>query len=240
MYEFSIHLEGTNNSGKGNYLISEFNLGILTEALTAIFIVMYFCLIRPFFRNSSPRILKGIGIGMFLLLLSLVSLMLIDVVDSIMFQSHHHRCFLSSNVTASNNTTQSQLSLSHVSRWYLVLPHTFNALGYTSFYPSVYAFICAQSPHAMKGLLIGTFFAIKGIFQLLGALLSLSFLKWNENFVMSCGSVYFLVNITFSLVGLMAYICAARKYHYRQRDEPDHTYRYAEEYYGKSDSETED
>jgi hypothetical protein len=92
----------------------------------------------------------------------------------------------------------------------------------------------------MKGLLIGTFFAIKGIFQLLGALLSLSFLKWNQNFIMSCGSVYFLINIILSLAGLMAYVCAARRYHYRERDEPDNTYRYAEEYYDKSDSEAEE
>ena len=178
------------------------------------------------------------GLGMLLLLLSLVSLLLIDVVDNVMVQPHH-RCFLSSYINASN-TTQS-LSLSHhVSRLYLILPHTFSALGYTSFYPAAYAFICAQSPHAMKGLLIGTFFAIKGIFQLLGALLSLSFLKWNQNFIMSCGSVYFLINIILSLAGLLAYICAAHKYHYRQRDEPDNTYRYAEEYYDKSDSEDEE
>ena len=242
MYEFSIHLEGdsSNNNntngvtGKGNYFISVFNLGILTEVLTVISIAMYICLIRPFFLSSKPIILKGIGLGMLLLLLSLISLLLIDVLDSTMVQPHHG-CFLSSNINASNTT----LSLGHISWWYLILPHTFNALGYTSFYPSAYAFICAQSPHAMKGLLIGTFFAIKGIFQLLGALISLSFLKWNKNFIMSCGSIYFLINIVFSLVGIITYICAARKYHYRQRDEPDNIYRYAEEYYDKSDSEAD-
>ena len=246
MYEFSIHLESesfdnnstNNHTGKGNYLISEFDLGILTEVFTAIFIVIYVYLIRPFCLNSNPKILKGMGLGMLLLLLSLVSLLLIDVVDNVMVQPHH-RCFLSSYINASN-TIQSLSLGHHVSRLYLILPHTFNALGYMSFYPAAYAFICAQSPHAMKGLLIGTFFAIKGIFQLLGALLSLSFLKWNQNFIMSCGSVYFLINIILSLAGLLAYICAAQKYHYRQRDEPDNTYRYAEEYYDKSDSEDEE
>ena len=250
MYEFSVHIEGEysfSNSTefnritrKGNYFISEFNLGILTELLTAMFILMYICFIRPFFLNSNPKILKGIGLGMLLLLLSLVSLLLIDVVDTLMVHPYH-TCFLSSamNINASNTTQSPPLSHS-ISRWYLLLPHAFNALGYTFFYPSAYAFICAQSPHAMKGLLIGTFFAIKGIFQLLGALISLSFQKWNQSFVMSCGSVYFLVNIVLSLAGLMAYICTASKYQYRQRDEPDNTYRYAEEYYDKSDSETED
>ena len=247
MYEFSLHLEGkspeNNTHGateKGNYFTSVFNLGILTEVLTVIFIAMYICLIRPFFLNSGPRILKGLGLGMLLLLLSLISLLLINVaLDSITVQPHHG-CFLRSYYIINASSYNATQSLSHVSRWYLILPHTFNALGYTSFYPSAYAFICAQSPHAMKGLLIGTFFAIKGIFQLLGALISLSFLKWKDDFVMSCGSMYFVVNIAFSLVGLMTYICVARKYRYRQRDEPDNTYRYAEEYYDKSDSDAEE
>jgi hypothetical protein len=38
------------------------------------------------------------------------------------------------------------------------------------FYVAIYEFICAQSPHSMKGLLIGTHFAIKGIFQLVATL----------------------------------------------------------------------
>ena len=246
MYEFSIHLEGefpeNNTDGvtvKGNYFASIFNLGILTEVLTVIFIAMYVCLMRPFFLNSKPKLLKGLGLGMFLLVLSLISLLLIDIVLNSIPGQPHHRCFLSSNFNISSSGSNATQSLSHttVSRWYLILPHTFNALGYMSFYPSAYAFICAQSPHAMKGLLIGTFFAIKGIFQLLGALISLSFLKWKEHFVMSCGSMYFVVNIVFSLIGLMTYVCAARNYRYRQRDEPDNTYRYAEEYYDKSDFE---
>ena len=241
MYEFSVHLESEspdNNVEKGNYFISEFNLGIFTEILTVIYIPMYICFIRPFFLNLfNLRILKGLGLGMLLLLLSLISLLLIDVVlDNNVMVQPHKECFLSSNISAPNTT----LSLHHICRWYLLLPHTFNALGNTFFYPSAYAFICAQSPHAMKGLLIGTFFTIKGIFQLTGALISLSFQKWNKSFIMSCGSIYFLVNIIFSLIGLVAYACVARKYRYRQRDEPDNIYRYAEEYYDKSDSEAQE
>ena len=35
-------------------------------------------------------------------------------------------------------------------------------------YPALYEFIIAQSPHTMKGLLVGLSFAIKGLFEFLG------------------------------------------------------------------------
>ena len=35
-------------------------------------------------------------------------------------------------------------------------------------YIGTYEFICAQSPHSMKGFIIGMFFAISGFFQSLG------------------------------------------------------------------------
>ena len=88
----------------------------------------------------------------------------------------------------------------------------------------------------MKGLLIGTFFAVKGMFQLISVMITLVlFTRWNfQTFFPSCGFVYYLVNIIIAVIGLMAYSWVAKRYQYRQRDEPDNIYRYAEEYYDKS------
>ena len=99
--------------------------------------------------------------------------------------------------------------------------------------------MCAQSPHAMTGLLIGTFFTTKGIFQLIGVLIILiPFTTWKfETSFPSCGFVYYLVNITVAIIGLVAYAWVARRYQYRQRDEPDNIYRYAEEYYDRGRDE---
>ena len=245
MYGFSIHLEGdlsedcyndTNHTTcivgeSASYFNDQFNLGILTELLTAIFIPLYVCLFRPFYETFVPRILRKMGQAMILLLLSLISLLLIDVALHIL--QPHKECFLSSNLFSTSTPVSNS---DHVSlKWFVVLPHVFNALGYAFFYPSVYSFICSQSPHAMKGMFVGSFFAIKGIFQFIGVLISLPFHKWNKpTFDVSCGSLYFLSNVLFSLIGLVAYICVARKYQYRRRDEPDNIYRYAEEYYDRS------
>ena len=91
----------------------------------------------------------------------------------------------------------------------------------------------------MKGLLIGAFYAIRGMFQFLGALLfMLPFLGWRKSSSFpSCGFVYYLINIIVALIGIVAYTWNARRYRNRQRDEPDNIYRYAEEYYDRSQGE---
>ena len=84
---------------------------------------------------------------------------------------------------------------------------------------------------------IGTFFAINGVFQLLGVvIIYLPFaLRWNiVHSFPSCGFVYYLINVIIALIGIVAYTCVARQYQYRVRDEPDNIYRYAEEYYANA------
>ena len=89
----------------------------------------------------------------------------------------------------------------------------------------------------MKGLLIGTFYAIRGIFQLLGVLLFIfPFLGWRSSSSFpSCGFVYYLIIILISIFGLILFAWMSKKYQYRQRDEPDKIYQYAEEYYKNRD-----
>ena len=39
------------------------------------------------------------------------------------------------------------------------------------------------------------------------------------------------------LIGLIAFVIVAKRYEYRERDEPDNIYRYAEEYYANNQDE---
>ena len=50
----------------------------------------------------------------------------------------------------------------NINSYSLIIQYSLNAVGYILLHIAVYEFICAQSPLAMKGLVIGTFFAIKG------------------------------------------------------------------------------
>ena len=118
------------------------------------------------------------GMGITLLLLSSLSTLLIDTMGHL----HHPNitsCFLVTNYFSTYNYYNDIVESLNISVLFLFIPYVSNALGYTFFYIAAYEFICALSPHAMKGLLIGTFFAIKGVFQLTGATAILfPFLSW--------------------------------------------------------------
>ncbi len=66
--------------------------------------------------------------------------------------------------------------------------------------------------------------------SVLGILLPFSI--WQDSpFV---GLVYFLVNILISVAGVVAFIVAAKRYQYRQRDELCNERKYIEEFYEKA------
>jgi hypothetical protein len=52
-----------------------------------------------------------------------------------------------------------------------------------------------------------------------------------------CGFTYYAVSLLIALMGIIAFVFLARRYKYRQRDEPDNIYRYAEEYYANAQDE---
>ena len=197
--------------------------GGLSEIIIVISIPLYICLFRSFIHRYVPGILKRIGLGILIRILSLFSITLIDSIGH--FKSFNYKnCFVFSKPSLS------------ISLWYLTIPNVLNALSAMLFYIAIFEFVCAQSPHAMKGLIIGTFFAIKGTSQFLGAtVLYVPFFSWSlKTSFPSCGFVYYLVNIFIALSGLVAYTYVARRYQYRQRDEPDNIYRSAEDYYDRA------
>jgi peptide/histidine transporter 3/4 len=197
-------------------LVSILSFGGLTDFLSVVFILFYICLLRRFICRCIPGIsmLKRMGLGMGLLLLISIFHFLVDTIGRNIYNVHF------------------PISL-YVC--YLLTYRTLSAIGYTLFFIAAYEFICAQSPHAMKGLLIGTFFTVKGVSQLMGTtvvvLLSKYWWKLETPATLNCGLVYSLINIIIAIIGLVAYSWVARRYRHRQRDEPDNIYRYAEEYY---------
>ena len=89
-------------------------------------------------------------------------------------------------------------------------------------------FISAQSPHFMKGLIVGILFAIIGVFQLIGALGLIPFsvkeiwdtasMRANPQLT-NCVFAYLLFTFAVAFVGLVLFLIAAKKYTYRVRDD---------------------
>ena len=232
------------------------NCGLLSPLLIAICLPLYLCLLRPFISRYVPGMLDRMGLGIVLVLLSLTTSYAMDVgahlhiprntaVDLHMFQDysgfnsmvnidkllfHHGR----GPVEMMHNFDFPQQSPS-----FLIVPLVLTSLSHMLIYTAVFEFICSQSPHSMKGLLIGLLYAIKGLYQLLATLLVVPFAvshTTHSNHVgqLSCGFYYYLVNIVVGLIAVLTYMWVAKKYKYRERDEICEVHRYAEEYYSSN------
>jgi peptide/histidine transporter 3/4 len=199
--------------------------GCLTPLLMLVFIPVYLCLLRPLIHAYIPGMLKRIGLGMLLSLISGFCTLVMGVAT--------YNCI-------GESCTLRLSSYLNVSSHFLLIQYGLNAVSYLLIYIASYEFLCAQSPQSMKGLLIGAFFAIKGVFQLFGVALYLAVgvgCRLRYNFPV-CGFVYYLINVVIALIGIIAFVLVARRYQYRQRDEPDNIYRYAEEYYANAQEES--
>ena len=197
--------------------------GCLTPLLMLILIPFYLCLLRPFIHDYIPGMLKRMGLGMVLRLISGFCTFLMGLVN--------HNC---------SSKLCSLTSYFNISPHFLLFQFILNAVSYLLIYIASYEFVCAQSPQSMKGLLIGTFFAIKGVFELFGVVLYLAVgigCSLRYHFPI-CGFIYYFINVVIALVGIIAFVFVARRYQYRERDEPDNIYRYAEEYYANAQDET--
>ena len=121
--------------------------------------------------------------------------------------------------------------------YFLAVQCCLSSLSNMLSYIALYEFICSQSPHSMKGLLIGLSFATQGLFQAIGMGIMIPFLYASYQAFLRCWMYYFFINVFLGLVSLLVLICVAKRYNFRQRNEPCHVYQYAEEYYSKVQDE---
>ena len=221
--EYDYDTDYNEYSGNGGYEYDTplfYSSGCLTPLIIVVLIPLYLFLLRPFIHDYIPGMLKRMGIGMIMFFLSGLCTLLMgafrhetDEVNILIID------FLNINVH------------------FLIIQSFLNAVGLILLNVATFEFICAQSPHSMKGFLIGTFFTIKGIFQLIGVLAVLTPVTALCKSHAICGFIYYFLNIVILFIGIIAFTIVARRYQYRVRDEPDNIYRYAEEYYANAQDE---
>ena len=230
--DFSLQLNGT----LPEHIL--LNCGLLSPLLIAICLPLYLCFLRPFISRYVPGMLKRMGLCIVLTLLSLITSFAMDIAahmhpsggndfDLCMFQDPGVFNFFDDNNPFSFNLPQQSSSL-------LIVPLVLTSLSHMLIYTAVFEFICSQSPHSMKGLLIGLLYAIKGLYQLLATILVVPFAvgysthpdhpKVPNHFAqISCGFYYYLVNIVIGLIAVLTYMWVADKYEYSNRcvEKPD-------------------
>ena len=173
-----------------------------------------------------------------MLILTVFFMLVIDLIGHLGFNQDGHYgnndngtyCMFKINVSSDDVRT---LDLS----WGIhIIPNLFISFCPMLITTSAFEFISAQSPHSMKGLLVGLLFAIKGLFQLSSAILLLPFslpqywatIRPNT---LNCGFGYFVIIIVLAFIGLVFFLAVIKWYHYRERDDPPFDQMAVEEVY---------
>lgn len=205
----------------------------VTMLTVVVLIPISLWIIRPYLARCLPRMLNRLGIGISILpALSVLSIFVIDTVGHTMHQGVPCM-FVDRNITSPNSTMTLELDPS-----LLIVPGVLNGISEILIQVTAFEFIIAQSPQYMKGLLIGGFFAIKGLFTSLGIILILPFHQariFDKADFPSCGFSYYLLNFLIALLVLVTFIYVSRKYKYRQRDEVSYEHQFAEAYYEQTE-----
>ena len=205
--------------------------GLLSPLLITICIPLYLCLLRPFISRYVPGMLKRMGLGMILALLSLLATLSMDTVAHLESRADFNLtniCMFRDNDELYHRNFDFNL---------FSIQLTLSALSGMLIYTGVFEFICSQSPHSMKGLIIGVFYAIRGLYQVLAALLVLPYSHRETFKPLSCEFYFYLMNTIIGLVAVLVYVWVAKRYRYRVRDELCNVRQYAEEYYSNPNQE---
>ena len=215
--------------------------GGLIAIFTDISFPFYIWIIFFILRRNRPRIFTRLGTGVVLSLLGVISMLIIDMVGHSQTgngieQSHNTVTQCMFQIYKYNYTVE--YNPLHVHWSVFIAPSFFLGTGPLLITTTTLEFISAQSPHSMKGLLVGVFFAIQGVFQLIGitAILPVSLTQpWPLTLpsVISCCSVYLGFVLLMGLLGFALFIFVAKKYKYRERDDILFRQRDIEEVYSR-------
>ena len=189
---------------------------------------MYILIVYSVLCMKMPKLFHRLGVGIVLCLSGVLSLLITDIVGHSLNGSNvsnHTQCIF--QVTMSHNSSFHYPTL-HMHRAVTIPSSLFLGIGPLLVVATTLEFISAQSPQFMKGLLVGVFFAIRGLFQFLNSIviIPLSLKRpWASREmiehppVTNCGFFYLLLTSVTGLIGLILFSVAAKRYKYRTRDE---------------------
>ena len=197
------------------------NTGILKYSVASLFFPVYIWLLYSALRNYIPRIFTRLCIWILVLVVCVTSMVLIDLFGHILYhhREHHGMVCMFTQMVAANETTTLGM------HWaVIILPTVLQAIAPMMIITTTFEFISAQSPHSMKGLLVGVFFSIMGFYQFIGSLMLFPFSLphiWNNigksTPIVNCGFGYLLFTCAIGTASLLLFLVAAKRYQYRDR-----------------------
>ena len=208
--------------------------GLMSPLLTLTCIPIYLLVIKPLFSRWIPNMFKRMGLSIAIACLSFVLLLISDIIA---YDSNNKLNKLHSICKGREGNSSYALNWNLImfpSTCMFTLQHTLSSLHQMLLYIASWEFICSQSPQHMKGIVFGLFYAIKAFYEFLATVVLIPFtVNWTTD-VISCQSAFFLLNLGIGVMSLLIYTVVAKKYKYRKRDDICNYYKFAEDYYSRS------
>ncbi|XP_011406716.1 PREDICTED: solute carrier family 15 member 4-like [Amphimedon queenslandica] len=191
------------------WLISIFTPLFVLVTLFELVLLPLFSKLEYFIINP----LRGLGLAYILIILSIVSLFLIDLIGRIASDNiSNMTCFFIWE-SVNNRTIQT-------SYWILLIPSVLAGISLFLSYKCLFEFLCSQAPFGMHGMITGLFWFLHGIFIDIGSgiLLIVYYHPIHSFKVMSCTSWLSVIFGIITIIGLVVYVLIARWYVNRVRD----------------------
>uniref|UniRef100_A0A1X7V9S3 Uncharacterized protein n=1 Tax=Amphimedon queenslandica TaxID=400682 RepID=A0A1X7V9S3_AMPQE len=180
---------------------------------------LYRFILKPYcFKFLKLSMLKKIGIGIALTVLGKLGYVIIDLYLSIPAynDSNEALCLLQPD-----NFTNAVLTEHKMYVYLEITPKAVNALGFLMINVGSFEFIFAQSPHPMRGLLIGLWFSAGSVYEITGYLLVKPFKELGESLVPSCELYVLIMNFVFMFVSFVLFLVYSRKYRLHNNEETE-------------------
>ena len=156
-------------------------------------------------------ILKTIGLGIFMSTISNVGFVTLDLYFSLQTDNSNQTCSLEGTFNVTNQNE-------YLHNTYIMLPPNFiGAFGAILILAGGLEFVFAQAPHSMKGLLIGVYFGISGLYESTGWIIVNVFKYLKKSWIPSCEFYIFSVNAMVMLTSLLLFLVLSKKYKLRSR-----------------------
>lgn len=186
------------------------NIVLLAVPLIELVILPLFPKLEYFLINP----LKGLGVAILCIVLSISSVFLTDLLGRIINKQPDITCF--------TLWIPGDLTI-NISYWVLLLPAILAGIADAMSLLCVFEFLCSQAPFGMHGMLIGLFWFLRALCIDIGSFVTLVFhvhpFSGPISMKMSCTSWFTIVLGLVALIGLVVYTITARWYVRRVRDD---------------------
>ena len=176
----------------------------IRSATATVFLPIYIILLTPIITRIThyKSLLSRMGVGLVIATLSTLSLFAIELK---IFLNERHNSTNAYSLTHSCVTEGGE-----VSYYWLIIPEILNGFSVVIIFSTTLEFICAQSSSAVRGLLIGIWFAMDGINKVVVSI--------QEIWQLDCNIFYYVAKLIVVFIFLIVFLYSMKTYtkHNRQ------------------------